>query len=129
MGNDDWGREGQPPRMSNRCPVASPVFAGFAPLVVRGFQIPRSKRRASRAKAPEVLLLLRECGLFYDRGDFLRMDDEGGVAASDLRRLGLDVRNVRFYYATTDVEIRSARVFAQSAKRLQQQFQAENREF
>ena len=37
----------------------------------------------------EVLSSLPERGFFDDRGDFLRMDDEGGMAAGDLLRLGV----------------------------------------
>ena len=51
--------------------------------------IPRSERWAPGTKAPGALSSLHERGLFDHRGDFLRMDDEGGMAAGDLCRLGL----------------------------------------
>ena len=45
---------------------------------------------APGAKAPGASSSFRERGLLDDRGDFLCMDDERGMAAGDLRRLGLD---------------------------------------
>ena len=44
---------------------------------------------ASGAAAPEALSSLRQRGLFNNRGDFIRMDDERGVAAGDILRLGV----------------------------------------
>jgi hypothetical protein len=51
----------------------------------------RASVGAPGANAPGAVSSLRERGLFNDRGDFLRMDNEGGMAAGDLAGLGLDV--------------------------------------
>ena len=48
-----------------------------------------STRGAPGAKAPGAVPSLRERGLFDDLSDFLRMDDERGMAAGDFRRLRL----------------------------------------
>ena len=45
---------------------------------------------APGTKAPGAISSLRERGLFNDRSDLVRVDDEGGMAAGDLRRLRLD---------------------------------------